>query len=281
MTPIRYLLRTEYIGPFTSSLVSSRAMQYHSRCGLGPPHSSESDEASTSYGDSAKDMFLLPNDDDPEWVRDLKENAANDPELAELLKAARGNPTDIEQQLRSEMDALHARITGESRGTGEEAPPEIVFRYFDPFDVWIWIELYSPPSGAELEMVQEVVNSWFMLGRLGAFNATNLQVLYSGDGAIENFEYDTDGVVGGLAATMHEMKPVEAHGNWLRLWVDLGTADEMALDILLNALISFSREHVGLRKVMLGGRNEDWPTLDEPSRPEVTMDPMRGPIDYD
>jgi hypothetical protein len=226
-------------------------------------------------------MFNASADEEPDWVRSLKENAVNDPELAALLAAADGDPAKIEARLKSEMDTLHARITGEARGTGEEAPPQITFKNFDPFDLWVWMELYAPPSGAELEMVQEVVNSWFMLGRLGAFNSANLQVMYSGTDPGQNMEYDVEAATSGLDATMHDMTAVEAQGHWVRFWVDMGTADEMSLDVLINALVAFSREHVGLRQVNVGGENEDWPTPDAFSmRPEVSMDPMRGPSEW-
>lgn len=40
----------------------------------------------------------------------------------------------------------------------------------------LWFELYRPPSGRESDLLEEVLASWFMLGRLGAYNAQNLQV---------------------------------------------------------------------------------------------------------
>lgn len=183
---------------------------------------------------------------------------------------ADGDPAELEKRMRSEMDALHSRITGR-QGSGEEAPPEVIFRAIDPFDMWVWLELYSPPSPAELEMVQEVVNSWFMLGRLGAYNSGNLQVLYSGGGG-EGLEYEqSDG--GALPATMHDMGAVEAQGNWVRFWVDMGTSDELAIDILINALLTFSREHVGLQQVVIGGENDDW-QVPQREMPAVSIDPM-------
>lgn len=173
------------------------------------------------------------------------------------------------------MDALHARITGSS-GSGEEAPPEITFHNVDPFDLWVWVELYSSPSSAEVEMVQEVINSWFMLGRLGAYNSSNLQVLYSSTGVRNDLEYDVgEAASSGLASTMHDIGSLEANGPWLRFWVDMGTSDELGLDILMNALITFSREHVGIRQVIVGGELTDWPLPERGSRPDVTMDPMR------
>lgn len=43
--------------------------------------------------------------------------------------------------------------------------------------VQLWFELYRPPSPREAELLEEVLASWFMMGRLGAYNAQNLQVL--------------------------------------------------------------------------------------------------------
>lgn len=40
----------------------------------------------------------------------------------------------------------------------------------------MWFELYRPPSSKEAELLEEVLASWFMLGRLGAYNTQNLQV---------------------------------------------------------------------------------------------------------
>lgn len=175
--------------------------------------------------------------------------------------------------MRSEMDTLHSRIVGGS-GSGEDAPPEVSFRATDPFDTWVWMELYSPPSPSELEMAQEVVNSWFMLGRLGAYNSANLQVMYSGEAVGPDLEYDGGEAAGALASSMHDMDALEAQGPWLRFWVDMGTTDELAFDILINALISFSKEHVGLRRIVIGGENEDWPTPQRAEGPEVAIDPM-------
>ena len=40
----------------------------------------------------------------------------------------------------------------------------------------------------------------------------------------------------------------------------MGTSDELALDVLINALSVFSREQLGVRQLVVGGQNEDWPT---------------------
>lgn len=43
----------------------------------------------------------------------------------------------------------------------------------------------------------------------------------------------------------------------------MGTADELALDVLINMLAGFSAEMSGLKSVFLGGANEDWPVPEE------------------
>lgn len=204
--------------------------------------------------------------------RNLKELAKDDEELAELILQSQGDPDKLEARMKQEMDAFQSRLMMESGGggNGEEMPPRIEFKDLDPFEAWVWIELYGPPAGGAGEMLQEIINSWFMLGRLGAYDSSNLQVLYS-DGT-RGFEYDDQQDMTSLQATMHDMGEIEYRGSWARFWVDMGTSDELAFDILINALKTFSREHVGIRQIILGGELDDW-KLPEQEPPSVSMDP--------
>ena len=40
--------------------------------------------------------------------------------------------------------------------------------------------------------------------------------------------------------------------------VDLGTADELSIDILINSLTQLSREYLGIKQLVVGGYNDDW-----------------------
>ena len=204
----------------------------------------------------------------------MKELAKDDEELASLLMESQGDPSKLEAKLKAEMDSLHNRLVGESGGSGEDMPPQVQIRDIDPFDTWIWMELYTPPTGGAGEMLQEVVNSWFMLGRLGAFDSSNLQILYS-EGITSDFQYDEEQQENtfSLQSTMHEMGEIEFRGPWARFWVDMGTSDELAFDILLNTLKTFSREHVGIRQIVIGGENDDWPVPEKGGGFDVSMDP--------
>lgn len=143
----------------------------------------------------------------------LEEDAQVDADLAALLQGANGNPEEVQRRMRQEMDSLHEHImtTG---GSGSAAPMKVFMRPHDPFSLWIWIQLFAPPSPSEEEMIQEVLGSWFLLGRLGGFDSSNLQTMYSDliDGAEVEYE-----VQEGLAATMHDLGEIETNGNWVRV----------------------------------------------------------------
>ena len=141
---------------------------------------------------------------------------------------------------------------------------EVQFREFNPFDLWIWLEFETAPSPMEQQYIEEVFNSWFYLGKLGGFNAENLQVQDMGVD-ISYMEYDTQTASQALMAPMHNMSDFQYQGTWARCWIDLGTSDAIALDVLINALSQLSKEYVQIARLIIGGQNEDWP-IDRQSR---------------
>lgn len=145
---------------------------------------------------------------------------------------------------------------------GVEWLMEVYFREVNPFDVWIWLKFTTVPSAQERQYVEEVFNSWFYLGKLGAFNAENLQVQETGL-EISYMNYDTHGYNNSLMALMHNMGEFQYEGLWARCWFDLGTSDAIALDILINALSQVNEEYVTIQDLYIGGENEDWPVEDE------------------
>lgn len=134
---------------------------------------------------------------------------------------------------------------------------QVEFRECDWFNLWIWIEFQEHLTEREKQIIDEVFSSWFLLGKLGGFNAANLQVLEAGVD-VSHFDYDSDTMAGEMMAVMHNISDVEYEGNWARCWVDLGTADAIALDTLLNTLYRLSEEYVPIVKVYIGGEQEHW-----------------------
>jgi hypothetical protein len=135
---------------------------------------------------------------------------------------------------------------------------EVKFREVDTFDLWIWLEFQTVPSEMEKQYIEEVFNAWFFLGKLGGFNAENLQVQDEGLD-LSYMDYDMDVAASSFQALMHNMGDVEYEGTWARCWFDLGTSDAIALDVLVNAVQQFSRDYVQIAQMLVGGQNEDWP----------------------
>lgn len=147
---------------------------------------------------------------------------------------------------------------------------QVKFREFNAFDLWMWLEFSTVPSDMEKRYVEEVFTSWFYLGKLGGFNAENLQVQEEGLD-ISYMNYDEPRVNKSLMALMHNMSDFEYEGRWGRCWFDLGTSDAIALDILINALIQLSQEYINIELLYIGGENEDWP-VENSDRPSFTYD---------
>jgi hypothetical protein len=191
----------------------------------------------------------------------LKEESARDPEIAALLEGANGDPKAVEAKIRERFEQKKAKIYQER--SGSTVPTLVRFREVNPFSCWIWVESHNAIAEMEKPLFEEVFKAWFVLGKLGGFNSYNMQagenfdsvsfMDYSMEQAHE-FSTDTSSHV------FHEMSEVEYKAEWARVWVDLGTADEMAFDVLINSLIQFSREYFGLKQVIVGGVNEDWTT---------------------
>ncbi len=135
---------------------------------------------------------------------------------------------------------------------------EVQFREFNPFDLWIWLEFEIVPSTTEQQYVEELFNSWFYIGKLGGFNAENLQVQETGV-EISYMEYDMRGTEDALISPMHNMGSFEYLAVWGRCWFDLGTSDLIAIDILINALNQLNKEYVQINQLIIGGQNYDWP----------------------
>ncbi len=148
---------------------------------------------------------------------------------------------------------------------------QVQFREFDPFDLWMWIEFSTVPADLEKRYVEELFNSWFYLGKLGGFNAENLQVQEVGID-LSYTTYDEQVAENSLMALMHNMGEFEYEGTWARCWFDLGTSDAIALDVLINALKRLSQEYVNIERLLIGGENEDWTVEDSESRPSFMYD---------
>ena len=150
---------------------------------------------------------------------------------------------------------------------------QVQFREFDPFNCWIWLRFSNPPGQGERSYVETVFDSWFFLGKLGGFNAENLQVHEEG-ADVSWMAYDGEDAERAMPALMHNMGPMEYQDNWARCWVDLGTSDAFALDVLINALGQLNNDVLELEELLIGGLNDDWPIEDQPDAMFAGLDAL-------
>ncbi len=140
---------------------------------------------------------------------------------------------------------------------------DIRFREVDPFNCWLWIRFSEPPSQGERNYVDGVFDSWYVIGRLGGFNAENLKVHDAGSDP-SWMTYYNDGAELAMPALMHNMGQLEYQNDWGRCWVDLGTSDGVAIDVLINALRQLDSDVVQIEELVVGGVNENWPVEEHP-----------------
>ena len=140
---------------------------------------------------------------------------------------------------------------------------DVRFREVDPFNCWLWLHFADVPSQGEQNYVDGIFDSWYVIGRLGGFNAENLQVHEEG-ADLSWITYDNEDARSVIPALMHNMGQLEYQGCWARCWVDLGTSDAVALDVLINALQQIDSDVVQLDEVLIGGGNDDWPVEPHP-----------------
>ncbi|GKA27934.1 hypothetical protein Tco_0714102 [Tanacetum coccineum] len=107
--------------------------------------------------------------DDVSSSRGVLENAAkNDVELRNVLGDTIGDPDQmrlkVEDRIRKKGRDFHKSKTG-----------SVVSFKLQSCCSNIWFKLYGPPSDRDVDLIGTVIQSWYLMGRLGAYNSSNLQ----------------------------------------------------------------------------------------------------------
>ena len=134
---------------------------------------------------------------------------------------------------------------------------KVTFREVDPFNCWFWIRFARAPNQGEKNYIDGLFDSWYVIGRLGGFNAGNLQAHEAGVD-LSWMSYMQEEESSNLPALMHNLGQLEYQDNWGRCWVDLGTSDALAIDVLINTLNQVDGDLVEIEELLIGGVNEDW-----------------------
>ncbi|CAK9876932.1 unnamed protein product [Sphagnum jensenii] len=191
----------------------------------------------------------------PEWATILENACKDDAELRDIIGDALGDPEEMKRRVEERVRRKGRDILQPK--TGSAIPMAVSFRDFDPTDSYIWLELYSAPSEKDIEIIGSVVRSWYVLGRLGGFNSMNMQLTQLPLNA--KLSYSPEKAEEALPSVFHNIGDVEFQEHWARVWVDLGTSDPVALDVIINSFAAVSSDHVGIKRMVFGGnRLGDW-----------------------
>ncbi|KAH9290023.1 hypothetical protein KI387_034140, partial [Taxus chinensis] len=172
----------------------------------------------------------------PLWAKILEDGCKHDVELREVIGDAIGNPELMRERILKRGKRKGRDI--QKPTTGSVVAMNVSFRDFNPMDSYIWIELYGAPSDKDVDFIGSTIRSWYVIGRLGGFNSSNLQLTWLGMTA--KLRYNEDQASKALTSSFHDISDVEFQDNLARFWVDMGTSDVLALDILINALMGLS-----------------------------------------
>jgi hypothetical protein len=211
----------------------------------------------------------------------LRDSASWDPDVEKLLEGIdASDPDAIEQAIRKRFDEKKSGVykplnedgvgdegSNNDSKNGSQTPTLVFFRQVQTQNLWVWMEARNTIEDKEKEFFDEAIKSWFVVGKLGGYNVENQQCLESAsvlNDTVSHLDYDVARSHDRTSASLfHAIGEVEYRGRWARVWMDLGTADEMALDVLINSLITLSREYVGIKQIFIGGDNENgWGTKD-------------------
>ncbi|KDP40456.1 hypothetical protein JCGZ_24455 [Jatropha curcas] len=191
----------------------------------------------------------------PSWAKVLEDACKNDEELRAVLGDSIGNPELMRKRVEDRV-RKKGRDFYKSK-TGSVLAFKVSFRDFNPVDSFIWFELYGSPSDRDVDLIGSTIQSWYVMGRLGAFNSSNLQL--ANQSMEYNPLYDADKGFKVMPSSFHDISDVEFQDSWGRFWVDLGTSDFFAIDVLINCLTVLSSEYLGIQQVVFGGRRiGDW-----------------------
>merc|ERR1712217_62886 len=205
----------------------------------------------------------------PKWVQDLENDAKTDPDIADLIKGTNGDPLVIRNKMRK---SLHEKTNLYSwEETNKPSKLKIIFRKLKNFsNLNIMIEFKDDLLERDRDNFEDAIKAFFITGKLGGFNSLNLQVFFSGEIELSFFNYSQN-ETSKIPAYLHNLGLIEFKGCWARFNLDMGTTDELSIDILTNVLIGFSHEYATILQIVIDENNRELEKSSHQSRLEQLL----------
>ncbi|KAJ3681720.1 hypothetical protein LUZ60_014293 [Juncus effusus] len=179
-----------------------------------------------------------------------------DPEFAEILNSCIQDPQKGRSRVDERIKKKKSKIIHTK--TGSANPMKVTFNKFNFNNSYIWFEFYSSPLPQDISLIVDAIRCWHIVGRLGGFNSMNMQ-LSQGPTDKKVPQYDAIEGANVIHSTFCNIGDFEVQDNLARVWIDIGTHEPLALDVLLNALTTINSDNVGIKQVVFGGKQfESW-----------------------
>ncbi|KAF3781668.1 hypothetical protein EJ110_NYTH36303 [Nymphaea thermarum] len=178
-----------------------------------------------------------------------------DPEIADIMGSFMEDPQKAQSRVEERIRKKRNKIL--QTKTGNVTPMKVTFKKFDFSNSYMWLEFYHPPLTKDIELICDAIRSWHIIGRLGGCNSMNMQL--SQLPLDKRPTYDAIQGANITPTTFYNIGDLEIQENLARIWVDIGTAEPLLLDVLVNALTNISSDYFGIKQAVFGGQEfEDW-----------------------
>uniref|UniRef100_A0A453PYR1 Uncharacterized protein n=1 Tax=Aegilops tauschii subsp. strangulata TaxID=200361 RepID=A0A453PYR1_AEGTS len=212
---------------FLSRLQPPTSPRLHLRRATATAAGGRGDGASAASGTSARDRRLARVREErrrreydrehtyPGWARVLENACRDDEEMRAILGDSIGNPELMKQRIQERVRAKGREGFNRPK-TGSVAAFKVSFRDFNPLNAFIWFELFGEPTDRDVDLLGGVIQAWYVMGRLGAFNSSNLQLANS----MLDFDpsYDSEEASAVMPSSFHDISDVEFQDSWGRVW---------------------------------------------------------------
>lgn len=178
-----------------------------------------------------------------------------DPEFADILGICLDDPQKAKSKMADRLKNKREKILRTK--TGSATPVKVTFNKFDFSNSYIWFEFYNAPLEKDVSLICDAIRAWHIIGRLGGCNSMNMQLSQSR--MDKRPSYDAISGANVTPTTFYNIGDLEIQDNLARIWVDIGTAEPLILDVLINALTQISSDFVGIKQLVFGGSEfENW-----------------------
>ncbi|XP_058068252.1 uncharacterized protein LOC131217353 isoform X1 [Magnolia sinica] len=187
--------------------------------------------------------------------REEEKDYDRDPEFAEILGSCFDNPQKAQSRLEERIRKKRNKILHTKAGSA--TPMKVTFNKFDFSNSYIWFEFYNAPLSNDISLICDTIRSWHIVGRLGGLNSMNMQL--SQAPLDKRPSYDAIQGANVTPTTFYNIGDLDIQDNLARLWVDIGTSEQLLLDVLINALTQISSDFIGIKQLVFGGSEfENW-----------------------